>query len=212
MRTLNNEITIHRGETFSMDKIIVNKDNSPYIISSELRHPYWLLTISTTKYVQANRYIKNYWLDLSNFPRFASTQPVNIADFKTSDSGSKDMYTDFSDMTYDESTDTIATGYIDGFEVTYSPTDAVFYKETDDGVEYKYYSVSANTWLDYVCRITISFSTADTNEWVEQSYVYSIDLVDGDTTDGDRSIIVDWKIPILIPTKLSVLSNIQGGA
>ena len=64
MRTLNNEITIHRGETFSMDKIIVNKDNSPYIISSKLRHPHWLLSISTTKYIQANRYIKNYWLDL----------------------------------------------------------------------------------------------------------------------------------------------------
>ena len=211
MRTLNNEITIHRGETFSMDKIIVNKDNSPYIISSKLRHPYWLLSISTTKYVQANRYVKNYWLDLSDFPRFESTQPVNIADFKL-ESEDKDMYTDFSDMTYDESTGFIATGYIDGVHVGYRPTDAVFYKETDDGVEYKYYSVSANKWLDYYCRIVVQFSTADTNEWVEQSYVYSIDLVDGDTSDGDKLITVDWKIPILIPTKLSVLSNIQGGA
>lgn len=212
MRTLNNEITIHRGETFSMDKIIVNKDNSPYIISSKLRHPYWLLSISTTKYIQANRYIKNYWLDLSNFPRFESTQPVDIADFKTSASGDENMYTDFSDMTYDESTNTIATGYIDGVHVSYSPTDAVFYKETDDGVEYKYYNVATGKWLDYYCRIIVRFSTADTNEWVEQSYVYSIDLVDGDATEGERPIIVDWKIPILIPTKLSVLSNIQGGA
>ena len=122
------------------------------------------------------------------------------------------MYTDFSDMTYDESTDTIATGYIDGVRVKYSPTDAVFYKETDDGVEYKYYNTATGKWLDYYCRIIVRFSTADTNEWVEQSYVYSIDLVDGDTTEGEKQIIVDWKIPILIPTKLSVLSNIQGGA
>ena len=39
MKVFNNEITIHRGETFSMDKVIQNKDGSPYIVSNRLVNP-----------------------------------------------------------------------------------------------------------------------------------------------------------------------------
>lgn len=42
MKTFNNELVIHRGETFSMDKVVQNKDGSPYIVSNKLKIlTYW---------------------------------------------------------------------------------------------------------------------------------------------------------------------------
>ena len=84
MKTLNNEITVHREETFTMEKIVQNKDGSPYIISNKLNNPYWLLSISTTRYEQENRYVKNYWLSLKDHPRFTNTRAVNLKSLKYS--------------------------------------------------------------------------------------------------------------------------------
>ena len=38
MKSFNNELIIHHGETFTIDKTVQNKDGSPYIISSELEN------------------------------------------------------------------------------------------------------------------------------------------------------------------------------
>ena len=72
MKTLNNILVVHRNETFTLDKIVQNRDGSPYIVSAELENPYWLLTVSSTRYDQKDRYIQNWWLDLSNY-LFSST-------------------------------------------------------------------------------------------------------------------------------------------
>lgn len=74
MKLINNEIYIQRGESFTIDRTIVNRDGSPYIISSELKNPYFLITVSTNKREQLDREVYNYWLDLSKFPRFEHTQ------------------------------------------------------------------------------------------------------------------------------------------
>ena len=78
MKNFNNELVVHRNETFTIDKIIQNKDGSPYVISSALENPYFLLTVTSNKYQQTNRYIKNYWLSLQNYPRFAQTKAINL--------------------------------------------------------------------------------------------------------------------------------------
>lgn len=252
MRILNNELVVHRGEAFTIDKTIVNKDGTPYIISSKLNNPYFLISVSTTKYEQQNRYIKNYWLNLANFPKFVSTQPLNINVFKSAKASSGSavsLYNDFSDMEYNETDNVIAEGYIGENYVQYSPEDTVFYKSTDDAEEYKYFDVSSKSWVTYICKIVKTFYTDNTSEWVEQSYVYGIDLVSGASVisylqqlcndnaitysdvdsisvlvnkltkatvaisiDTSKPIVVDFKVPILIPTKLSVISNIKGGS
>lgn len=263
MKTFNNELVVHRGETFSIDKIIQNKDGSPYIISSELKHPYWLLSISTTRYEQANRYVKNYWLDLSNYLRFKSTQAFDLKSLKTEANGTISQYQNgFADITErkpipDTQGYFIAYGYLGDKLVYLDYNDCVFFVEDENGNRtYKYWSITVPEgsqtelgWLDYKCRIIKAFSQEDTKEWVEQSYTYSITLVAGTTmteyltqlcnnndvgTDIDITVMYNRLLeagvkfddkfnltrplaafdtckPILVPTKMSVLSTINGG-
>ena len=255
MKTLNNEIIVHRNETFSIDKIVQNKDGSPYIISNKLSNPYFLISISTTRYAQNDRYIKNYWLDLSKYPRFTSTNVVNLLDIKVSADSDVPKYTSFEDIEYGGPETTFILGYVNNNIVTYTPDDAVFYIEDKNGNRvYKYYDTNTDGndayigWSNYKCKIVKAFTNEDTKEWIEQSYVYSIQLVSGQSTidflhdicddngiDYSTETVLELyekltsnriKVPIditrplanfdtvstiLIPTKLSVLSSLQGG-
>lgn len=210
----NHELTVRRGETFTLDKLVQNRDGSPYIISSEMRNPYFLLTVSSTLYENENGYVYHAWLPVAE-PRFYCTVPVRINDF--TDVDGKQTYRGFDEMTGPPS------AYINGVQVTYgagdsnSPCyDALFYYEDDDGNrEYKWWSGEGG-WQPYVCRIVHKFLPQYTKDWIERSYFYNIDLVDG-TKNGnqgpsDRPIkSISELIPILPPTKVSVLSNLKGG-
>ena len=94
MKVFNHELTVRRNETFTIDKIIENRDGSPYIISSHLRNPYFLITVSDSMYEQENGYQFRAWLPVRT-PVFKSTVPINLADFKNRDGSQK--YTDFND-------------------------------------------------------------------------------------------------------------------
>ena len=177
MKVFNNEIVISRNEAFSIDKTIENKDGSPYIISSRLNNPHFLISVSTTKYSQKDRYIMNYWLSLDNYPRFLFTQPINLADIKTSAAGTESLYSSFDDLT-----GSTISGYVDGVLVEYEPGDAVFYIDINGKREYKYYDIVAQKWITYSCKIVKVFTQEHTKEWVEQSYTYSILLVSGEST------------------------------
>lgn len=256
MKSLNNELTVYRGETFSIDKSVQNKDGSPYIISKQLNNPYFLLSVSSTRYEQENRYVKNYWLDLSDFPRFSSTRAFDLKSLMSTANGSVPMYANgFDDITERKNNDTlgdyIAYGYINNNLVSLDYDDCVFYVEDEEERRtYKYWDISSNMWNDYKCKIVKSFRQEDTRKWTEQSYVYSITLVSGQLmssylnqlcTDNnidfnnitdrekyeklveagqtfptdfniDRILVrYDTVMPILIPTKISVLSVINGG-
>ena len=97
MKSLNNELIVHRGETFTIDKTLQNKDGSPYIISKGLiadgSSAYFLLTVASARYEQSGRYVKNYWLPVVNV--FLFTQPVKLSD----------DYNSFDDVVFSETTD-----------------------------------------------------------------------------------------------------------
>lgn len=166
MQVHNNEITVHRGETFTVSKIIRNRDYSPYIVSSKLANPYWLLTVTSSRYNQANRYVLNKWLSLADLPRFEITKPVAIEEGTTFETAS------------------LPAGY-EGDETSGYANGAVF----TDGNSYKYW-VYDNTdeddysghWEDYECKFTTLFTNDVTSEWSEQFYLYSIFLVSGNST------------------------------
>lgn len=77
METNRHFIKAHRGETFTIDKVLQNKDGSPYIISNELQNPYLLISVTGSQYDNSKTFYRNYWLNLENFPRFTRTTPVN---------------------------------------------------------------------------------------------------------------------------------------
>lgn len=220
MKTFNNELIIHRGETFSMDKVVQNKDGSPYIVSNKLQNPYVLVSVSTTRYEQNKRYLLNQWLPLRENARFSLTTPIDLRSIKIESNGTESKYNSFDDVnkrvlvpgTTDEYY--IVSGYIDGELVHYDYDDCVLYLENEQGLrDYKYWNLEQERLLKYEFRITCPFTQEMTSEWIEQSYVYSITLVSGELpANGEPPFErIDTVQPLLIPTKLSVLSSINGG-
>lgn len=176
MQSYKNELIVTKGETFTIDKLLQNKDGSPYIVSSRLSNPYWLISVSNTLYSQENRYIKNYWLPV-NVPRFNSTIAINIKDIKSSNLlDAPSLYNSFNDVTSFP-----MVGWYNGAYVTFdNGLDSVFYEEDDNGNRvYKYWLDDRNTWAEYSCRINKTFLQSDTKEWISQNYQYSIQLVSG---------------------------------
>lgn len=220
MKTFNNELVIHRGETFSMDKVVQNKDGSPYIVSNKLKNPYVLVAVSTTRYDQNKRYLLNQWLPLSDKPRFSITDPIDLTSFKTDVNGTVSKYTSFDDVNIRKPVlgsggkDCIVSGYIGDRFVFYDYDDCVLYLENEQGIkEYRYWNLEQEGLLKYEFRITCPFTQDITSEWVEQSYVYSMTLMSGELPESGEPPFanIDTVQPLLTPTKLSVLSSINGG-
>lgn len=220
MKTFNNELVIHRGETFSMDKVVQNKDGSPYIVSNKLKNPYVLVAVSTTRYDQNKRYLLNQWLPLSDKARFSITDPIDLTSFKTDANGIVSKYTSFDDVNIRKPVlgsggkDCIVSGYIGDRFVFYDYDDCVLYLENEQGIkEYRYWNLEHEGLLKYEFRITCPFTQDITSEWVEQSYVYSMTLMSGELPESGEPPFanIDTVQPLLIPTKLSVLSSINGG-
>ena len=177
----NNEITVYRGETWTLSKNIVNRDGSPYIVSSRFNNPFWLITVSSSRYSQTNRYILNKWLNLKDAKRFDITTPV---DYKSID------------PSYSFANPVLPDGY-EGDETSGYANKAIFYEKDTNGVtSYKYWEYNNNEegdwsgkFVDYKCNIVTSFNRDTTSKWIEQNYVYEILLVDGERTE-DRLISI----------------------
>lgn len=212
MRVFNHELTVHRNESFTIDKIIQNRDGSPYIISSELKNPYFVITVSSTLYPTDDGYTFHAWLPIS-VPRFNCTVPVNIRDFKQMNGD--DAYPNGFD-----SMPGFPAAYLNDVNTEFEEGDALFYYDDENGNRiYKYGAYNDKgefEWRDYECRIVYKFLQEITSQWIERSYYYGIELIDGsakaEVKDNDRPIDnINEVIPILEPTKLSVLSNLKGG-
>lgn len=185
MQTYKNEIKVYRGETFTVDKILQNRDGTPYIISSALQNPYILISVSNTQYAQENRYVKNYWLSLENFPRFESTHVFDIKELKLGADSEDVAYDTFEELSedalenFEEIGQAIVQGYLNG---KYVSIDLAGFAVLTDGTSYKYWDADSKSLVDYECRIVKTFSSDDTREWIAQNYLYSIQLVYGTST------------------------------
>lgn len=213
MISANNELVIHRNESFSIDRTIVNKDGSPYIVSSGMRNPHLLITVSSTKYNQPNQFKLSYLLPLVNLPRFNFTTVIPLRDL-TNESG-EPLYTSGYPtgltLSVEDEEKWFITAYYKGDLVKIEPNDAVFSYEENGKTYYKYWKPdsledgSSGKWTDYIFRFVKEFAIEDTSKLVEQTYYYSIQLVAGNPPSEYAQVL-----PILNPTKMSVLSNLEG--
>lgn len=181
-----NEMMVYRGESFTIDRLIQNRDGSPFIVSSKYNNPYLLLTVSSTKYSQKNRYILNYWISLEDLPRFPNTVVKEISSINN------------------------ANEYADD-----EPMEFVYHDKQTGKYKYlKSYNVGETAMFeDYNFRVIHHFRNDVTKDWVEQSYMYSMRLVAGPFTgNSERPIeLFDVVQDILLPTKLTVMGDLNGG-
>ena len=204
MEVLNNQLYVQQGEAFTLDFLLRNKDNSPYIVSSQLKNPYYLVTVSSmsTNPDRDKRYLLNKWCKITE-DKFFVTTPIliqSIAQF------------DFANIKKLANADgcTVAN-----YAVYYTITDNVakYYKYTGtDDEAYDY-----NKMVTYENRFVVSFGTDITIDWNEHAYVYGIQLVDGDINNDyvpggtSRPLLNAESVQaILPPTQLIVTNNIHG--
>jgi hypothetical protein len=107
-----------------------------------------LITVASSRYNQQNRYVANWWLSLKDLPRFDSTIVKGIP-------------IDNRNEVLDD----------EPYSCLYFVTNAN-----------KYVYWDGETFHNYEFKIIHNFQHVVTREWVEQDYVYSIQLVSGNDT------------------------------
>ena len=199
MRVFGNDITVQRGESFTIDFTLRNKDDSPYVVNKDIVNPYILITVSSNNFNTANNYVLNQWCSLSGYFLFQSLNPVPLVDPSSAPS----------DVGDDGATS------INGSEIEYYNKN-IFTVVEDGETHYKYYSVTTSNYEEYDFRIIVSFGTDITKEWSSQRYNCSISLVSGvglvnmDQSEDDFEDKIDMRIPILVNADINVLNSIGG--
>jgi hypothetical protein len=217
MTSQKHNITVTRGESFSIDKAICNQDGSPFVVSNKLKNAHFLLTIAQSKYSQNGRQVIYIWLPIEH--TFYCTNAIKVSSFNSK----PDIDVDDIDLS----------------------TYAIYYVEENGVKIYKRWTGSS--YEDYELRFVYTFSSHLTSNLVAQDYVYTIDLVDGESTEqlidelyesqvGGSSITsydkyvelkelglsedidlnkaihnIAFSLPILTAKTLTVNNNINGG-
>lgn len=198
MKVFKDRIEITRGEQWQYSVDIVNNDNSPFVISSAFKKPYFLVTIaSSTAYSTQDRYVRNYWCPIdSSYKRFYVTQPIHI----TQDAIDRTVTplelfngTPLVEQIYAY----IASGGDNENFATYYTTDV------NGNIEYWHWT--GNEYKPYECPFDILFQSSDTKELIEREYDFGLKLVDGDAENN-----ISFMQVINVPKKLIVMSNIYG--
>ena len=158
MRTLGKQIIVSRGEVFTMAREIVRQDGSPYVLRSQLENPYLLIAVSSNTYKLEGKYLKNYWLDLSSYPKFEQSTIKDITQEQLSGNTLPDSFT----------AETCIYRYL-------SPSGNKEY--------YRYIGTSPRgAYVPYSFSFVKIFLNVDTREWIESNYQYEIRILSGETT------------------------------
>lgn len=154
MRTLGKQIIVTRGEVFVMARTVIRQDGTPYVLRSRLKNPHLLIAVSSNTYKLKGKYLKNYWLDLSEYPKFDTLEITNLT-----------------------------TEQFEGNTLPpdYNATTCIFeYVDSFGNINYYYYK--DNKYVPYEFSFVKTFLNVDTREWIESNYQYEIRLVSGEKT------------------------------
>lgn len=180
METFGNDIEIQQGENFNMDVVLSasNQEYIPFIVSSERKNPYFIVTVASTKYEKNMRYVDSWWndpLSIQKLETFIQTTPFSLGELVQApqDPGVIQAANPY---------ETAKTRYL--YQYTLES------EEIDEEVGHKPYHYA---YLDYTtgitkvvrdlyqCKVVQNFSSDITRLWGAQNYMYQITLVSGKT-------------------------------
>lgn len=210
----NNEITVHRGESFTLERTIVNQDGSPYIVSSAEENPYIAITVAAARYDQTGRYNKTWWLSLQDFPRFKYTIVKTVSSFNSApgDNAYEYVYTNGTDYKYWDGTKYV--DYAFSFVMIFDTS------ITNDWVEQNYLydikHVYGNSTRDYLVQLCNEYD----EDYLQKYPTASIEDIYDRLASIDEAYVegIDYTVPVydtkiqtilLKPTKLTVQSYLR---
>lgn len=187
MRMIGNEVYIQRGETWALDFAVRNAKGDPFMIFSKWENPYIAITVAAALYEQEGDYRETYWLDLNNryvekadgtmvlepIKKFIATEALYLSTFDVDEAITNYGIANGGKMVRDDKSDFYVGNYL------------FFVDEKDDGNRvYKYFKGydenDEEVWVDYDFRVIKAFNTKG---WMEQSYLYDIKLLAGETVE-----------------------------
>lgn len=214
MKMIGNEVYIQRGEIWSLDFEVVDKKGHPLAILKNWKNPYIVITVAASLYEQKGDYRESYWLDLDKMwvenedgeigselisrKRFTSAEALPTAWHELRDSA----YLGFSANEIIGTYPTITKEAKEAEETERSDfdiTNYLFFNDPWNDGNYRYaylksYDLDADgdiineEWEEYDFRIVKRFTTRD---WMEQSYLYDIKIVAGESVQEGVTRILE---------------------
>lgn len=92
MKTLGTTLQVYRGNIFKLERSVAYADGKPFMIASNLTNPYLLITVSSNTYTLKGKWTKNYWLDLSAYPKFDDMTPLFIESLEETPADDERLY------------------------------------------------------------------------------------------------------------------------
>lgn len=176
MRWYGKEITVARGENFSLTCKITNEDGTPYMISDALTNPTFLLTIANTLYKTDNkRYVLKCWT-----PLVTNSQGTFVNGYV------------FEELTprIVEDLDIVNNDKIDtGKRYLYKLTKR--YEASGNIYEPDYYiwSTDDSKFIKYETIFSQQFPSYITKDWYSKNFYYELRLVAGTFTNAFKQAL-----------------------
>ncbi len=192
MKIRGNRIEIVRGETFTLDKLVVNQDGSPYIVSSKLSNPKVRIVVSDSLYDDKNK--KEYLLPIDLV--FDETVPVDLKSILQSEGGDP-QWESFPEGLKVDGDGVFISGYMESRgSVGFHPNDTVFYIEDSNGNKiYKYWKQNegdkGGKWIDYEFPITCLFTSSDTKNFLSKYYRWSAKIIESKNDYNNCPVIIN---------------------
>lgn len=179
METFGNDIEIQQGENFNMDVLLSasNLEYIPFIISSERKNPFIVVTIASTKYEKNMRYVDSWWNDpltIEKIPTFYQTTPQYLGELTEAPQT-------VSDLGEFEQNETAETRYLYQYTLEIEEIDEEVGHKPYHYVYFDYSTGITIARYDYECRIRQNFTSDITRHWGAQNYMYQITLLSGKT-------------------------------
>lgn len=192
MKMIGNEVYIQQGETWSLDFSVSTEKGHPYTILKILQNPYMVITVTSARYKQEGDYKEIYWLDLDkrlvensdgqtvleSLKRFISNEALFLESTDFSIANAIATYGDPSkggNMVVNPESDFDVKNYL---FFTDENSDGNYIYKYVDSYDYVNGVATNEVWKEYDFRVIKQF---DTTNWIEQSYLFDIKIVSGES-------------------------------
>lgn len=175
MESFGNKRKVRQGEDWSLSLNLLAGDEPdvPYIVSSELDNPFFVVTVASTKYEKNLRYVKSWWNEV-NSVRFYQTTPLYVGELAS-----------INDLP--ENASVVGEVANENYLYQYTLIGDNIDKKLGRKPYYYYYfdhSQPNSPRIDgYNCEVIFNFFSKDTVEWSSQNYLYQLSLVTGKPMD-----------------------------
>lgn len=211
------DISVHRGEMFSIDYVLVNRNGTPYIFpkSNTITNPYFLITVASTKYYQDGRYLKNWWLKIPESMLFENTNPVPKPNGQPTVSPNAAVYystNESGEVVYERWNGSSFEPYMCRIVKTFTTEETLEW--TAQSYVYSISYVDGELMSDYLLNLYkqhISSNNIPTSKYELYKALIEYDSSYASIAYERELHKPSISIPIITPSKLSIIDEVQGG-